>query len=338
MTKILIIRFSSIGDIIQCMGIIGGLRRKFGADAEIHWITRKDMTGTLATDRRIDRIWAFDKRSGLRGLVAMGRELRRERFDYVYDAHSNIRSNILKLMLKPLPGMGPRLVTRSKERLKRLLLFRLGINRFDRPFRGMVSFRKPLARWGVTDFTDTYSDWRFPAEIVAKYRDFITPGTITLVPSANWEMKRWPVAYWCRLVELMPQCRFVILAGPSDTFCAEIAAVAPDRVQNMAGRTSLMESSYLVSRSRLVVSADTGFLHAADLFRVPALALMGPTAFGFPTGDTVEVLEVPMKCRPCTKDGRGGCKMAVYQQCLADITPRRVAERAAAVLSASSSR
>lgn len=91
-TKILIIRFSSIGDIIQCMGIIGGLRRRFGTDAEIHWVTRKDMTGTLATDTRINRIWAFDKKTGLKGLLSIAVELRKERFDYIYDAHSNIRS------------------------------------------------------------------------------------------------------------------------------------------------------------------------------------------------------------------------------------------------------
>ena len=53
MTKFLIIRFSSIGDIIQCMGIIGGIRDRF-ADVEIHWITRKDMVGTLSMDGRID--------------------------------------------------------------------------------------------------------------------------------------------------------------------------------------------------------------------------------------------------------------------------------------------
>lgn len=326
-TKILIVRFSSIGDIIQCMGIIGGLRRRFGTDAEIHWVTRKDMTGTLATDTRINRIWAFDKKTGLKGLLSIAVELRKERFDYIYDAHSNIRSNILKLILSPVPFCKPYVALRSKERFNRFLLFKLGINRFDKPFRGMVSFRKPLNKWGVTDFSDDYRDYRFPQEIVDKYHDYIRPDMVTLVPSANWEMKRWPVKYWQELIRLLPQYKFVILAGPKDTFCEEIRSVAPDRVENLAGRTSLMESSYLVSRSRVVVSADTGFMHAADLFKVPALALMGPTAFGFPTGDTVEVLETSLPCRPCTKDGRGGCKMAVYQQCMIDITPQMVAAR-----------
>ena len=199
MTKFLIIRFSSIGDIIQCMGIIGGIRERF-ADVEIHWITRKDMVGTLSMDGRIDKIWAFDKGTGLAGLLKMAADLRKEHFDYIYDAHSNIRSNILKLIVSPLPFVKPYVALRSKERGKRFLLFKLGINHFDKPFRGMVSFQKPLKKWGITHFPDNYHDWHFPDEIRSKYENFVTKDMITLVPSANWEMKRWPVSYWKELV------------------------------------------------------------------------------------------------------------------------------------------
>lgn len=331
MTKFLIIRFSSIGDIIQCMGIIGGIRERF-EDVEIHWITRKDMVGTLSMDSRIDKIWAFDKAAGLSGLLSMAADLRKEHFDYIYDAHSNIRSNILKLILSPIPFVKPHVALRSKERGKRFLLFNFGINRFDKPFRGVVSFQKPLKKWGITHFPNDYNDWHFPEEIISKYENFVTKDTVTLVPSANWEMKRWPVSHWKALISLLPNYKFIILAGPSDTFCEEIRNVAPERVVNLAGRTSLMESCYLVSRSNLVISADTGFMHAADLFRVPALALMGPTAFGFPTGPTVEVLEINLPCRPCTKDGRGKCKQAVYQKCMVDITPKQIADRVIASL------
>ena len=92
MPKFLIIRFSSIGDIIQCMGIIDGIREHF-PDAEIHWIARKDMSSFLAMDKRIGKIWAFDKALGLKGLLKIARQLREEHYDYIYDAHSNIRSN-----------------------------------------------------------------------------------------------------------------------------------------------------------------------------------------------------------------------------------------------------
>ena len=83
---------------------------------------------------------------------------------------------------------------------------------------------------------------------------------------------------------------------------------SPERVENLAGKTTLLESCYLIHRSHIVVSADTGFMHAADLFRIPTLALIGPTAFGFPTGPTAEIFETALSCRPCTKDGTGNVK------------------------------
>lgn len=331
MPKFLIIRFSSIGDIIQCMGIIGGIKKHF-PEAEIHWITRKDMASVLAMDKRIDKIWAFDKNKGFSGLLEIARQLKKERFDYIYDAHSNIRSNILKLKLSPCPGRKPYITIRSKERWKRFLLFRLGINRFDWPFRGVVSFRKPLKKWGITQFPDDYQDWYFPAEYAAKLNPYIDPHTVTLIPSANWPMKRWPINHWKTLISLLPNYRFVILAGPDDSFCEEIRSIAPERVVNLAGKTSLLESCYLVRQSRIVISGDTGFMHAADLFRIPTLALIGPTAFGFPTGPTAEVLETDLPCRPCTKDGRGKCKQCIYQKCMVEITPETVANRVSHLL------
>lgn len=327
MKKILIIRLSSIGDIIQCMGVVGGLKEKF-PDACIEWVVRSDMQGVLSIDKRIDKIHAFDKREGFKGLLRLAKQLRKERFDYIYDAHSNIRSAILKtILLPPACGYHPRHVMRSKQYFNRMLLFKFRINRFDKPFRGVISFRKPLAKWGVTAFPNAPKEWDFPSSMVEKFDNLITPRRITLVPSANWETKRWPVSHWQELVRIMPEYEFVILGGPADTFCEDIAAVAPERTLNMAGKTSIMESCFIVSRSNMVVSGDTGFLHAADMFGIPTLALMGPTAFGFPTGKTVEILEIDLPCRPCTKDGRGACKLKEVRKCMVDITPALVAER-----------
>ena len=327
MPKILIIRLSSIGDIIQCMSTIGGIRR-WAPSAEIHWIARSDMAQTLSVDSRINKVWAFDKSLGLKGLLALADQLRAERFDYIYDAHSNLRSNVLKLKLCYRLTHRPRLVVRAKERFHRFLLFKFRINRFKNwPFVGAESFRAPLRKWGITDFEDDFSDWQFPAEFSKKFGDICSGRTVTLVPSANWAMKRWPVSHWRSLVELLSDCNFVILAGPADTFCEEIRDVAPARVVNMAGKCSIMESSYIVSRSKVVVSGDTGFMHSADQFGIPSIALMGPTAFGYPARATSHVMELDMKCRPCTKDGRGECSQLTYQQCLADITPQSVAQQ-----------
>ncbi len=336
MPKFLIIRFSSIGDIIQCMTVVDGILNHY-PDAEIHWIARKDMSSFLAMDQRITKIWGFDKKRGFKGLLEMARELKKEQFDYVYDAHSNIRSIILKTVLIPRwkrwLGLKPKFAMRSKQRIQRILLFTFRIDTFPMPFKGMLSFRKPLEKWGITDYSKINTSWFFPETLKEKMQREVFANLygeksklITLVPSAAHKMKRWPVAHWQKLIKLLPDYHFMILAGPADTFCEEIAAVAPDRVLNLAGKTNLLESCYLVEQSNLVISGDTGFLHAADKFNIKALSLMGPTAFGFTTGSHIKTLEVDLKCRPCTKDGSGKCKQNVYQQCMVDITPELVAK------------
>lgn len=329
MSKFLIIRFSSIGDIIQCMDVVNGIRNHFPG-AEIHWLARGDMAGFLGMDERIGRVWAFDRETGLKGLLRMARALRREKFDYVYDAHSNIRSNVVKAVVLPpwrwLTGR-PKYVLRRKDRWKRFLLFQLRINRFEWPFRGVISYRKPLEKWGITNFERGKATWRFPAGMEERFGEILAGETVTLVPSANWEMKRWPVGHWQALVRLLEGYRFVVLGGPKDTFCEEIRAAAPERVVNLAGKTTLLESCYVVKASRVVVSGDTGLLHAADMFGTRAIALIGPTAFGFPTGKQVEVAAVPLKCRPCTKDGHGRCRQEKWQRCMVDILPEEVAGR-----------
>ncbi len=326
MTKILIIRLSSIGDIIQCMGIIGGIQLKF-PDAEIHWVVRSDMQQTLSIDSRINKIWAFDKSNKLSDLLTMAKELQKERFDYVYDAHCNIRSLIIKSTLKSSLAHRPKFTTRSKQRINRILLFKFGINRFPKPFIGVDSFRKPLEKFGVTQFDDNFSDYHFSQELEEEFENLITDNSITLVPATNWEMKCWPVNHWKELIKLLPDHRFIILGGPKDTFCEDICSAAPERTINMAGKSSIMGSSYIISQSKLVVSGDTGFMHSADMFKIPTIALIGPTAFGFPARDTSHICSLNLKCMPCTKDGSGRCKDKKYKRCLEDITPQMVAER-----------
>lgn len=328
--KFLIIRLSSIGDIVQCMSVINGIKNHF-PESEIHWFARKDMASFLAMDKRIDKIWGFDRKDGFKGIIKAAKRLKKEEYDYIYDAHSNIRSNIIKLFLLPcfrrVVQRSPEYVLRSKERYKRILLFKFGINKFPNPFKGVESYNMPLQKWGITNFNSSYSDWHFPKEYKEKFSHITNnPKIITLVPSANWEMKRWPVKHWKGLISILKDYKFIILAGPDDSFCKEIEATDPERVTNLAGKTSLLESCYLVSKANVVVSADTGFMHAADLFNVNAIALMGPTAFGFPSGKTVKTLEIPLKCRPCTKDGSGKCIQDVWQKCMVDITPEIVAK------------
>lgn len=317
--KILIIRLSSFGDIVQAMASLAALRRRFPA-ARIDWLVRSDNKSILSCSTNIETIWSFDRKDGLKGLIALAKRLRAENYTHVYDAHSNLRSRIVCSFLHP-----PHFARRGKDRLKRMLLFKFGVNKFSWPFKGMQSFSDPLKIWGVETTTEMFDTFQFTNEQKSKVDELLPQGGfISLVPSAAWPMKRWPLEHWKKLVELCMDKKLILLGGPDDDFLEEIKQIAPEKVTNLAGKLSLAESCYVVSKSQLVVSADTGLLHVADLLGVKALALIGPTAFGFPTNKQVKVLDVELGCRPCTKDGSGKCIQSVYQKCMVDITPERV--------------
>ncbi|MFC0877971.1 glycosyltransferase family 9 protein [Saccharicrinis sp. FJH2] len=330
--KILIIRFSSIGDVIQCMSVTSGLFRKFD-NPQIHWITRTDMSSILKTDPHIHRVWEFDREEGLFGLIRMARSLKKEKFDLIYDAHLNIRSftvrGVINSFTLRLFRSRPKVIVRKKYRFNRFLFFRLGRkDAIPQPFRGMISFQKPLRKLGIDFSIQKDKKWLFPQSVTSsvdqllKAENFsIDNKTITIIPSAAWELKRWPLEHWKKLVEIMPDYKFIVVAGPDDTFTKDIADVATERVLNLAGRTNLNESFYLVKQSVFIVSADTGFLHAADLFGKNGIAFMGPTAFGHTTGESISVLEIDLPCRPCSKEGNSECKIAETKKCLFDITP-----------------
>lgn len=315
MSKILIIRFSSFGDIVQCMSILPKL--KHSVPGEIHWVTRSDMSSLLLLNKSVDRIWSFDKKKGLIGLVKLALELRGQGYTHVYDAHSNLRSRVLSLFLA-----SPYFLRRSKERIKRVLLFTFRKNYFDRPYKGIISYLRPLEKWSVSNATKFDGQtWDFSS--VNCQQEF-NLDSIVIAPSAAWEMKRWPISHWKKLIEINQDLNFTILGGPGDSFCEEIRKVAPERVVNLAGKLSLIESCYIVSKSKLLISADTGLIHVADILGKSGISLMGPTAFGFATGSHIKTLEVNLPCRPCTKDGRGSCSQDTWQKCMIDISPEIV--------------
>lgn len=315
--KILIIRFSSFGDIVQCMSTLSPIKKELGG--EIHWVARSDMSSILKLTPLVDKIWSFDRSSGMLGLIKLGLELRKEGFTHIYDAHSNLRSRILSLLL-----LGTPLIRRSKERWKRFLLFKLRKNTYSWPYKGVLSYLAPLEKWSIQNTSNLeIQKWNF--EEVELPTDFEV-GPILLAPSAAWEMKRWPLEHWKELIRLNPSLRFNILGGPSDTFCQELEDIDPKRVKNFAGKMSLIQSCMAVGKSSFIISADTGLVHVADHLGVKGISLIGPTAFGFATGEHIETLSVELNCRPCTKDGRGKCSQDVWRKCMVDITPAKVTQ------------
>lgn len=337
MSKILIIRFSSFGDIVQSLSTLP-LFKEQNSENELHFLVRSEFEELLSVNPMVDKVWKFDRSAGFFGLIKIIKELKGQKFKIIYDSHRSLRTFFIRMFLLGIgPALfpdlfvSPKFLTRPKERIKRFLLFYFRINLFPERYKGMLSYMMPLKILGV-EAKLVPQKWNFEESLEIKlksmldddYRDF--EKLICLAPSAAWEMKRWPLNHFKKLIEILPGYKFIILGGPQDIFCQELKRVAPRRVYDFSGKLSLLESCFTISKCAILISADTGVLHVADLLGKNAIALIGPTAFGHTTGSWVKEMSVELSCRPCTKDGRGKCSQKVYQQCMVDIAPKSVAD------------
>lgn len=332
MKKVLIIRFSSFGDIVQAMRVPISIHKRY-PQCEIHWLVRKDFAPLLQDHPQIDRVISLDKKDGILGLIRIIGLIRKERYSHIYDAHNNLRSSII---LSLLCWQFASIIRRSKNRIKRFFLFSLRKNFFPKPFIGQKSFLEPLKKWDIQEIPKGKAFF-IPENALQKAQDLLPDShlRIAAMPSAAWELKRWPVNYWQDLLSLDKEEKYewVFLGGPEDLFIDELLSESQhSKVKNFRGKLSLQESCAILNRCDLVISNDTGLLHVADQLEKPTLALIGPSAFGYPFSETAKALEVDLDCKPCSKDGRGKCKNATYQKCLKEVHPQRVYEEVCKIL------
>ncbi|MFI5392028.1 MAG: glycosyltransferase family 9 protein, partial [Bacteriovoracales bacterium] len=240
------------------MATITPLKKKF-PEAKIFWFTKEEFKPLISFHPEINGIFTLNKKTGFLGLIKLAFKIREEKFDLIYDAHANLRS----MFLRPILGFlsSTKIIKRPKNRFKRLLLFWFRINHFPKPFRGIKSYLAPLNRMGVDQETEILK-----INSLLDFKKWVPfEKFIVLAPSAAWELKRWPIEYWKKLIELLPGENIVILGGPEDKFCQELVNVNPEKSINLAGVLSFSESAQFVSKANLVISGDTGIIHIADL-------------------------------------------------------------------------
>lgn len=325
--KILLIRFSSIGDVTQCLSVASKLR---GLNGEIHWVTRSDLAPLLENHPAVDRIWKLNRSEGFKGLWDLTRNLRAEKFTHIYDAHNNLRSRVISLLLR-FPGDlsrwkdQPKFIRRSIQRIKRFFLFQFHKNLFPQPFAGQRELIDPLKKWGIDDSLPQTPQLFLTKNEEAKAQSDLKKAKVGLVPSAAFPLKRWPLEYWQELVRLLENENFAVFGGPNDNFLKDIEKIAPNRVQSFMG-TSLRETAALIGQCDLVIANDTGPMHFSEQLGRPTIALMGPAPFGFPSRPSTLIKERNLACRPCSKHGQGPCVNEKHHACLRDITPHEIAE------------
>lgn len=316
--KLLLLRFSSIGDIVLSTPVARCLKRQLGA--EVHFLTKKNFEGLLAPNPNIDRVFSFEKDP-----TAVLPALKSERYDQVIDLHHNLRSLRVKLAL------GRPATSFDKLNIEKWLMVNWKINRL--PDRHIVErYMATVAHLGVRYDGEGLDHFIPPDEEVqvSDHSPMLAPDNyIAFVLGATHATKRLPAekaAAICRHID-QP---LVLLGGKAEQAAA--AAIVGANIVNLCGRLSLHQSASFVRQASKVLTHDTGLMHIAAAFRKKIVSVWGNTIpeFGmypfYPTGmdfnTSVETKD--LSCRPCSKIGFDRCPKGHFR-CMNDIDPGQIA-------------
>jgi ADP-heptose:LPS heptosyltransferase len=303
MVRFLVVRFSSIGDIILTTPVVRHLKSQVD-DAEIHYLTKETYVPLLKANPYIDRVHSYDG-----DMKSCLRELKAQHIDYIIDLHNNTRSARIKFGLKRMD-----FTVRKLNILKWLYVnFRMNrlpdIHLVDRYLETIRAFISERDQKGLDYFLSP--DDRVPvSELPAGYRE----GFIGMAIGAKHETKKLP------LDSLITLCKkltlpVIILGGPDDSETGDaIVSALPDQlILNACGQYSVNQSASLVQQSLLLITHDTGLMHIGAAFGKKIITIWGNTvpAFGMypyradPSSVGFEV--AGLACRPCSKIGYERC-------------------------------
>jgi lipopolysaccharide heptosyltransferase I len=329
--KILILKPSSLGDVVQALPVLRLIKRHLPASQIYWWIDSSlapllegdpDLAGVVRFERRR---WATPRHWGK--MWHSMRWLREQGFDWVIDLQCLLRTGIFAWLANGRLSVG-----------------------LDEPREGARGFydhivQRPSALTHAVDWylrvlpvlgVPVHGDFQWlpprPAVAEAMRRKWEADHRrwIVIQPGARWPTKRWPAEFFAELVRLLAPANsgfhFAILGGEDERpLGAAIAGAAPARCLDLTGRLSLPEMVEWIRLSELMVSNDTGPMHVAAALGKPVVALLGPTEprRTGPWGQLDHVLQLELPCVPCFKSR---CRYVKPFECLRGIPPAAVFE------------
>jgi len=304
--KILIIKPSSLGDIVHSLALLSALKDCY-PEAEIHWVVASQFKGILEENPLIKKLWLIDTGrwralSGALRAVSevykLSKGLKKEGFDIAIDLQGLLRSGIISY----LSGAGVRVGLKGfKEAREGSWLFHT-----DRVFVGK-GFVHAVDRYlKVAEFLGCkVGEVRFPIGEGSPYP--VPKRYAVLVPGARWQSKRWPKRNFSELSRMLRdglglEC-LIVGTGSDIEMAQRISDASGGASISIAGKTSLKELIYVLRGAELVISTDSGPLHIADALGKRVFAIFGPTSpiRTGPYGKNSRVINSGLECSPCLK-------------------------------------
>jgi len=329
---ILVIRFSSIGDIVLATSPLKSIRSAF-LGARIDFLTLDKFQDILLFHPAIDRHMILRSDASRKEVSDFARNLRMDQYDLVVDLHNSLRSKLIRSKLH-----GIQTAVLKKPRWKRFKLFTFHLNHFEYGFSQRALYHEPLKKIlppefeiPLTEITVTDTEKSAAKELLAKKG--ISESFYAIIPSAAWKQKEWSAERYAEAAISISEktgMKSIILGGKGDTICSDISA-AYSGCADLHGQLSLRESLSVLSLAKFAIGSDTGLMHAAEALGIPVTMIMGPTSVETGGGvqlDSSKLVSLDhLWCRPCSQNGKRPCYRK-EQICMTGISSNTVVESA----------
>jgi len=311
--KVLIIRFSSLGDIVLTSLLVRCLKKQ--KQCQIHYLTKKAFGTILTSNPYIDKVWTVQTR-----LAEVLPGLREEGFDLIIDLHRNLRSRSVRMGLWKVP-----MVSYFKANLAKWAAVYLKFIRFSKDHLAL-RYLNSLKKFGVIDDGDGL-DYFIPAQdkIDPSTRFSISGPYLALVIGAAHFTKRMPLVKLKELLaSLDPRISILLIGGKEEQEIAN--QLHGPNVYNACGLLSINQSASVLQQAQTVIAPDTGMMHIAAALKKPIRSIWGSTLlefgfwpfYGYKHLDQNLSFEIKgLPCRPCSRFGLNACPKGHFK-CMMD--------------------
>jgi ADP-heptose:LPS heptosyltransferase len=316
--KILIIRFSSIGDIVLTTPVVRCLKKQV-PNCEIHFLTKKNFLSVIKHNPYIDKIYTIENKVN----ECVG-ELKKENYDYIIDLHHNLRS------AKAKRALSAKSFSFNKLNIEKWLLVNLKINKLPN-IHIVDRYFETVKELGVTNDNLGLDYFISVDEKVNTQTMFgLVPGNYhCLVAGGSYFTKQIPINKLQDICTASDK-QLIVLGGKEDApIGIQLEREFPGKVFNACGKISINQSASVIQQGDKVITSDTGLMHIASAFKKDVFSVWGNTIpeFGmspYLPGAGSKILEVKnLSCRPCSKLGYKKCPKGHFK-CMNDVEVKTI--------------
>ncbi len=329
-SKILIIKLSSLGDIILSTPAIRAIRERFKEPNNVSILVGAESKDVLLRCPYVDELLVADfkhKDNGVRGWLRLARMLRKKNFDMVIDLQNNRKSHLLAFLSLSLYRYGYHNKKFSFLLNHRVPLDKASLDPVSHQFRilkmlGIELEDSRLELWPSDEDQRNIDDF-LSSQWLAAHQKIVG---INMSASCRWQSKNWPLRHMATFCEELSKrdMRLVLTGTEKDLgrSGALMSMMKSAKPINACGKTAVNQLACLIKRCSVFISFDTSALHVAVAVQTPCVALFGPTdpTRHLPQAENVTVIRKELSCGPCYKSR---CRRL---ECMEFITPKDVLE------------